>query len=104
MYFIFLMYSYAAHLRSGTYHQLPLTTHANQVTQIEARRASIAASRLDEEEFEMQRALADVERIERGDRQSQERVRSAASSPSNSTAVNGSGRPKPRDSDDFSWD
>ena len=43
------MYSYAAHLRSGTYHQLPLTTHANQVTQIEARRASLAATALDEE-------------------------------------------------------
>lgn len=65
------MYSYAAHLRSGTYHQLPLTTHANQVTQMEARRASLAATALDEE-IEMERALADVERIERGARASEE--------------------------------
>ncbi|EKD05338.1 hypothetical protein A1Q2_00362 [Trichosporon asahii var. asahii CBS 8904] len=108
VYFIFLMYSYAAHLRSGTYHQLPLTTHANQVTQIEARRASLAATALDEE-IEMERALADVERIERGARASEEAVGSPRTSPRMNTAGNGAaatgGRPgKSRDSDEFSWD
>lgn len=98
------MYSYAAHLRSGTYHQLPLTTHANQVTQIEARRASLAATALDEE-IEMERALADVERIERGARASEEAV-SASPRSSPRAAGNGTaGKPgKSRDSDEFSWD
>lgn len=101
------MYSYAAHLRSGTYHQLPLTTHANQVTQIEARRASLAASALDEE-IEMERALADVERIERGARASEEAVGASTSprtSPRMTTGNGSAGRPnKSRDSDEFSWD
>lgn len=103
VYFIFLMYSYAAHLRSGTYHQLPLTTHANQVTQIEARRASLAATVLDEE-IEMERALADVERIERGARASEEAVGSSPRSSPRAAGNGTAGKGKSRDSDEFSWD
>ena len=81
VYFILVLYSYAAHLRSSTYHALPLTTRA---------KATIIAHPTTEQDLE---AELEHEELPRG--------------ASNGEAVKGNvlvGKRKEGDEDEFSWD
>ena len=81
VYFILVLYSYAAHLRSSTYHALPLTTRA---------KATIIAHPTTEQDLE---AELEHEELPRG--------------ASNGEAVKGNvlvGKRKEGGEDEFSWD
>ncbi|WVQ82416.1 hypothetical protein IAT38_004544 [Cryptococcus sp. DSM 104549] len=116
IYFILLLYSYAAHLASSTYHTLPLTSRG-KATQIAHPDPSPASQNLgrasQDDELEMQHA----ERAARGEASGSASASASAAGPSGSGSGNGSGAARGREGDvagkkkveavddeDFSWD
>lgn len=91
-----ILYSYAAHLRSSTYHTLSYTTHANGSSTGGVRNTTVVSS-ADDDDRELANAEAEVARL--------------TDEANGSASGNGSGHGKAKaregqksDDDDFNWE
>lgn len=104
VYFILILYSYAAHLRSSTYHALPLTTRS---------KATIIAHPTTEADLEAELAHHEYE-AGASDGQSgkgnnivgnqEDRAENGQAGPSAAAGSKGKDKKRTDDDDDFSWD
>ncbi|WWD17469.1 hypothetical protein CI109_101910 [Kwoniella shandongensis] len=104
IYFILILYSYAAHLASSTYHTLPLTARG-KATQI----AHPSSNNTNTSEDDLQ---AEIE-LQKAEQEAEERNAGVSAGPSGSGSGSGlangeasgrGGKKKGEDDEDFSWD
>lgn len=112
-YFVMILYSYAAHLRSSTYHALPLTSRSKATQIAHPTTEADLEAELTHEEFEAGASNGDVGKGNAfvGRHESLEESRMENGQASGSSALIGSrgrdkgkGKGKDGDDDDFSWD
>jgi hypothetical protein len=105
LYFIFILYSYAAHLRSSTYHALPLTSRSKATQIAHPTTAADLEAELTHEEFEAGASNGDVGKGNSlvGKRESLEESRMENGQAPGSRGKD-KGKARDAEDDDFSWD
>jgi len=110
-YFILILYSYAAHLRSSTYHALPLTSRSKATQIAHPTTEADLEAELNNEEFEAGASNGDVGKGNSfvGKRESLEESRMENGQAPVPRAGQGQGRKdkgkaREGEDDDFSWD
>jgi hypothetical protein len=109
LYFILILYSYAAHLRSSTYHALPLTSRSKATQIAHPTTEADLEAELNNEEFEAGASNGDVGKGNSfvGKRESIEESRmenGQASAPRTGEGRKDKGKGRGGEDDDFSWD
>jgi hypothetical protein len=109
LYFILILYSYAAHLRSSTYHALPLTSRSKATQIAHPTTEADLEAELNNDEFEPGASNGDVGKgnLFVGKRESIEESRmenGQASIPRTGEGRKDKGKARDGGDDDFSWD
>ena len=99
LYFIFILYSYAAHLRSSTYHALPLTTRSKATIIAHPTTEADLEAELAHDEYETGHSNGQV-----GQGTAESRAENGLAGPGGVGVGKGKGKKRADEDDDSDWD